>query len=522
MAQSASVHASARLESGVTVDPGAMIGPRAAIGQGSVIGAGAVIGPDVKIGRHCSIGPGASVAHALIGDRVIIHAGCRIGGDGFGYRMEPQGHVKVPQVGRVIVQDEVEIGAGTTVDRGGIRDTVIGEGSKIDNLVQIGHNVTVGRHCIIVAQSGLSGSVTLEDFVVLGARVGIIEHATIGEGAQLAARSTVLRDVPRGARWGGLLNAKPIRQYLPRNGGNRAQRARSRREVVARMKRQRNPGPRRKRKGSRIALCIVRATRLHGWVRLHREHKRHGDSGPASAFPDRHRYRRHLHRYRFGRQPIRRHARHQGGEHAVQSGDRPGARGRGRPRRDRRIAGRRGGARPRHHRRHQRAAARRNQRARPHRHGRLPPHPRDRPPVGARGLRQFLFLGKAAAAGAACAGARGRRAAQFSRRGIAAARRSERARGGGVLPQPRRARDRRVPHPLLRQSRARAPGRRNLRRRSIRTARCRSPARCCRNTANTSARSPRWSTPSSSRTWSAISRACTPSSAPASTTSRSW
>ncbi len=214
VAQSASVHVAARLESGVTVDPGAMIGPRAAIGQGSLIGAGAVIGPDVKIGRHCSIGPGASVAHALIGDRVIIHAGCRIGGDGFGYSLGPQGHLKVPQVGRVIIQDDVEIGAGTAVDRGGIRDTVIGEGSKIDNLVQIGHNVTVGRHCIIVGQSGLSGSVTLEDFVVLGARVGIIEHATIGEGAQVAARSSVLRDVPRGARWGGVLNAKPIRQYF--------------------------------------------------------------------------------------------------------------------------------------------------------------------------------------------------------------------------------------------------------------------------------------------------------------------
>jgi len=108
----------------------------------------------------------------------------------------------------------VEIGASTMIDRGGVRDTVIGEGTKIDNLVQIGHNVHIGRHCIIVAQSGISGSVSLEDFVVLGARVGIIEHINVGEGAQLAARSTVLRDVPRGARWAGLSNAKPIKQYF--------------------------------------------------------------------------------------------------------------------------------------------------------------------------------------------------------------------------------------------------------------------------------------------------------------------
>jgi UDP-3-O-[3-hydroxymyristoyl] glucosamine N-acyltransferase len=214
VAQGASVHPSARLESAVSVDPGVVVGPRAAIGAGTVIGAGAVIGPDVQVGRQCSIGPGASVTHALIGDRVIIHAGCRIGEDGFGYRMGPHGYLKVPQIGRVIIQDEVEIGAGTTVDRGGIRDTVIGEGTKIDNLVQIGHNVMIGRHCIIVAQTGLSGSVTLEDFVVLGARVGVVEHITVGEGAQLAARSSVLRDVPRGARWGGLLNAKPVKHFL--------------------------------------------------------------------------------------------------------------------------------------------------------------------------------------------------------------------------------------------------------------------------------------------------------------------
>ena len=213
VAPGAIVHSSARLESGVTVDPGAVIGPNAKIGAGSVICATAVIGPGVQIGRDCSIGAGVSIIHSLIGDRVIIHPGTRIGQDGFGYIKGEKGIDKVPQVGRVIIQDDVEIGAGTMIDRGGIRDTIIGEGTKIDNLCQIGHNVVIGRHCIIVGQCGLSGSVTLEDFVVLGARVGVIEHATIGKGAQLAARSSVIRDVPAGARWGGLAIAKPIKQY---------------------------------------------------------------------------------------------------------------------------------------------------------------------------------------------------------------------------------------------------------------------------------------------------------------------
>src|SRR5262249_36106532 len=137
----AAVHPTARLESGVTLDPGAVIGPGAEIGSGTAIAANAVIGPQVRIGRDCAVGPGASGLHALVGDRVIIHPGCRIGQDGFGYVMGPAGHLKVPQVGRVIIQDDVEIGAGTAIDRGAIRDTVIGEGTKIDNLVQVGHNV---------------------------------------------------------------------------------------------------------------------------------------------------------------------------------------------------------------------------------------------------------------------------------------------------------------------------------------------------------------------------------------------
>ncbi len=214
IAAGASVHASARLEGGVTVDPGAVIGPGAEIGTGTVIGATAVVGPGVHIGRHCAVGAGSTISHALIGDRVIIHPGCHIGQDGFGFIMGPKGHVKVPQVGRVIIQDDVEIGASTMIDRGGTRDTVIGEGTKIDNLVQIGHNVQIGRHCIIVAQTGISGSATLGDFVVLGARVGVVDHMTVGAGAQLAARSSVMRDVPAGARWGGLVNAKPVREWM--------------------------------------------------------------------------------------------------------------------------------------------------------------------------------------------------------------------------------------------------------------------------------------------------------------------
>jgi UDP-3-O-[3-hydroxymyristoyl] glucosamine N-acyltransferase len=197
----------------VIIDPGAVIGPRARIGEGTVIGATAVIGPDVQIGRDCSIGPGSSVIHALIGDNVILHPGCRIGQDGFRYLPSKNGHTKVPQLGRVIIQDDVEIGAGTAIDRGGSGDTIIGEGTKIDNLVHIAHNVTVGRHCLIAGQCGFAGSVNLGDGVMLGGQVGIADHLTIGDGAMIGAKSGVVSNVPAGEKWLGF-PALPGREFL--------------------------------------------------------------------------------------------------------------------------------------------------------------------------------------------------------------------------------------------------------------------------------------------------------------------
>ena len=203
VAPGAVMHPSARLETGVTIDPGAVVGAGAEIGSGTVIGANAVIGPGVRIGRNCGVGPNVSVAHALIGDRVILHAGCLIGQDGFGFATGPRGHRKIPQVGRVIIQDDVEIGAGSSVDRGGLSDTVIGEGTKIDNQVQVGHNVVIGRHCVLIAKVAIAGGVVLEDFVELGGQVGIADGLTIGEGAKVAAQSGVMSNIPPGQSWFG-------------------------------------------------------------------------------------------------------------------------------------------------------------------------------------------------------------------------------------------------------------------------------------------------------------------------------
>jgi len=214
IAASAVIDPTAHLEDGVIVDPLAVIGPDVAIGAGTIIGAGALIAANVRIGRDCNIGARSAIQFALIGDNVLIHPGCSIGQDGYGFVFfGPEGHLKVPQTGRVLIQNDVEIGAGTTIDRGSLRDTVIGEGTKIDNQVQIGHNVTIGRHCLLAAQIGLAGSLTIGDHVALGAKVGINNHLHIGDGAQVTAMSAVKDDIPAGGRWGGHF-AKPTRQWF--------------------------------------------------------------------------------------------------------------------------------------------------------------------------------------------------------------------------------------------------------------------------------------------------------------------
>jgi UDP-3-O-[3-hydroxymyristoyl] glucosamine N-acyltransferase len=214
IAPSAIIDPTAHLEDGVIVDPLAVIGPNVEIGAGTVIGAGAVIGANVRIGRDCNIGARCAIQFALLGNDVLIHPGCSIGQDGYGFIFfGPDGHLKVPQTGRVLIQNDVEIGAGTTIDRGSLRDTVIGEGTKIDNQVQIGHNVIIGRHCLLAAQIGLAGSLTIGDNVALGAKVGINNHLRIGDGAQVTAMSGVKDDIPANGRWGGFF-AKPTKQWF--------------------------------------------------------------------------------------------------------------------------------------------------------------------------------------------------------------------------------------------------------------------------------------------------------------------
>lgn len=207
------IHPSAEIEDNVAIEPGAVVGPEARIGSGTQISAGAVIGYRVYVGRDCYIGPNVTLTHSLLGDRVIVHAGASIGQDGFGFAIGAQGHMKVPQIGRVILQDDVDIGANTTIDRGALKDTIIGQGTKIDNLVQIGHNVVIGRNCIIVSQTGISGSTELEDFVFISGQCGLLGHLKVGAGAQLGAGSGLVESIPAGERWAGY-PAQPIRTWM--------------------------------------------------------------------------------------------------------------------------------------------------------------------------------------------------------------------------------------------------------------------------------------------------------------------
>ena len=215
----AAVHPTAVLGTGVFIEDGAVVGEKVQIGDNSRIGVGSAVGAGAKIGADCEIFPHVTIyPGAILGDRVIVHAGAVLGSDGFGYvRDRKTGHYeKFPQVGRLIIEDDIEIGANTTIDRGALDETRIRRGTKIDNLVHIGHNCEIGEDVVIAAQTGLSGSIVIENGVVLGGQVGIGEHARIGEGVMLGGQGGVLPNkVLRGkgvAFWG--TPAQPLRQYL--------------------------------------------------------------------------------------------------------------------------------------------------------------------------------------------------------------------------------------------------------------------------------------------------------------------
>ncbi len=203
----AMVDASAEIGPLAVIEAGAEIGPRCRIGPLAVVGAGVVLGAD------CRVGAGASISHAVVGDRVYLYPGSRVGQEGFGFATGPAGFTTVPQLGRVLIGDDVEVGANTTIDRGSSQDTVIGAGTRIDNQVQIGHNVRLGRCCVIVAQAGISGSAVLGDFVQLGGQAGITGHLTIGDFARIGAKSGVMADVPARAEYVGA-PAQPAREFF--------------------------------------------------------------------------------------------------------------------------------------------------------------------------------------------------------------------------------------------------------------------------------------------------------------------
>ena len=209
----AHVDSTAKLEDGVSIGPGAVVEADVEIGTGSVIEPGAVIGKGCKIGRNCTIGANAVLRACLLGDRVRVRAGSVVGDPGFGYVPGPRGIEDVPQIGRVILQDDVHVGANACIDRGALGDTVIGEGTKIGNLQQIAHNTRIGRHCIVVGNGGIAGSVTIGDGATLAGGVFTIDHAEIGSGATVAGCTLVRGKIPPGETWGGI-PARPIADYL--------------------------------------------------------------------------------------------------------------------------------------------------------------------------------------------------------------------------------------------------------------------------------------------------------------------
>jgi UDP-3-O-[3-hydroxymyristoyl] glucosamine N-acyltransferase len=208
------IGAGAELGRNVSIGPYAVLGDRARVGDETVIGAHCVVGAGVEIGARCQLYPSVTVyAGGMLRNRVTLHAGARIASDGFGYVQRGGEHLKIPHVGRCILEDDVEIGANTTVDRGSIDDTVIGAGTKVDNLVQIAHNVRIGRACLIMAQVGIAGSARIEDGAMLLGQVGVSGHHTIGKGARLAAQAGAFGDIPAGETWSGY-PARPHKEAL--------------------------------------------------------------------------------------------------------------------------------------------------------------------------------------------------------------------------------------------------------------------------------------------------------------------